>query len=204
MRSVSPQFFIKTHDNDRLTQKKQRSFLLMFALSCYHPPKRGMQKAYENAGKTSDYLFHSTDPTSLFLQTALAKVRTTSRSLARTQVSGTGPWINHQIIRDQFKVYDRALTWLSGHLVLSRTELDTKYPNMITDMLAEDATIRSHPYFSERAWLSGQDRVLPNLMCEYLRHGRLGAVIDEVLHLNNPEATENTSSSLSSSKLATS
>jgi hypothetical protein len=54
---------------------------------------------------------------------------------------------------------------------------------MVRLMLEEDDDIRRCPYYCEANWSPDQVRELPNLFSEFLHQGRLGRVIDDVLHL---------------------
>jgi hypothetical protein len=54
---------------------------------------------------------------------------------------------------------------------------------MVKRMQEEDDDIRRRHYYCEANWLGSQVGELPNLLSEFLHKGRLGQVIDNVLHL---------------------
>jgi hypothetical protein len=177
------------------------SDITMFGLYCARPPTPQMLQASAVMEQTSSYLFKSTDPTRLYLDSALAKVRNTSQILSQTKGNGTCPCAQLHKNRGLFLVYDGALAWLSAHYGVSKATLDSKYPNMMRDMLAEDSQVKSEPYYYVSNWATEQDHELPNLMSEFLHRGRLGPVIDEALGLDNSETKESTVDTSSASKL---
>jgi hypothetical protein len=127
---------------------------------------------------TSNYLFGSNDPPRIYLETSLAKLRTTLHILERT---------DHFFDQAEFKVYIHVVIWLSTNYGVSKTELDMKYPNMVADMLSELEAKKATRFGHIPFWVAGRHRELPNLMHELVHHGRLGAVIDEVLGLNTSQ-----------------
>jgi hypothetical protein len=155
----------------------------MFAFFIGRPPTRQMKKAQALMEKTEFYLFESSDPVAQYLERSLAAVRATISVLAVTEGNGTGPFARICFNRMMYAVYERTYVWLIEHWGMSEEVLAAKYPNMVKRMQEEDDDIRRHPYYCQANWSSGQVRELPNLLGEFLHKGRLGQVIDKVLHL---------------------
>jgi hypothetical protein len=85
--------------------------------------------------------------------------------------------------RCMYAVYERALVWLSEHQGMSQESLEAKYPGFITAMQEEDNQVRRALHYCPVDWAFDQDGTMPDLLTENLHRGRLGQVIDEVLHL---------------------
>jgi hypothetical protein len=86
---------------------------------------------------------------------------------------------NHRL---RYEFFERVFAWLLAHRRMSKEELDAKYPNLISDMQRQDEGLRTEPYYStdQVIWCATDPL---NLIGELLHKGRLGAAIDEVLHM---------------------
>jgi len=155
----------------------------MFALVVARPPTKQMQKAYRLDETTRGYLFNSTDPVAEYLERALELIRTTREVLDVTRGNGTGPCRRLWLLRLMYEVYDRTCRWLQQHRGFTKAALEAKYPGMVERMRREDEEFRKYEYHGEGIWVRIQKGEVPNLMSEFLHRGRLGEIIDEVLHL---------------------
>ena len=82
-----------------------------------------------------------------------------------------------------YGVYERTYVWLIEHWGMSEEALAAKSPNLVMRMREEDEDVRRLGHYCQAIWSRCQDRELPNLLSEFLHKGRLGRVIDDVLHL---------------------
>jgi hypothetical protein len=127
-------------------------------------------------------MFNSSAPTAAYLDEAFSRVRKTAAVLAVTKANGTAPNVIFGNHRSRYEFFGRVFTWLSAHRRMSKEELGAKYPNLISDMQRQDKGLRTEPYYSANQviWHTTDP---PNLVCELMHKGKLGAAIDEVLHV---------------------
>jgi len=155
----------------------------MFALYCARKPTLQMKKAYRLEKTTHDYLFESTDPVVQYLEHAGELIRTTREVLDVTHGNGTSSCMHFEVLRMTYEVYDRTFRWLQQHREFTKAALEAKYPGMVERMRREDEETRKGQRCCNATWVDYQEGEVPNLVSEFLHRGRLGEVIDEVLHL---------------------
>jgi hypothetical protein len=155
----------------------------MFSFVVARPPTPQMKKATALMQKTESYLFESSDPVAQYLEKSLAAVRVTIAVLAVTKGNGTSACARFHFFRQRFALYEQTYLWLIENREMSEEALAAKYPDMFSMMQEEDNNIWGGCLYCEANWSSGQVCELPNLLSKFLHKGRLGSVIDDVLHL---------------------
>jgi hypothetical protein len=154
----------------------------MFAFEYARPPTRAEKKAIRLYSNCENYIFYSTDSTSVYLEESMKWIEGIAPVLDKTEGQGTTTIGMYKTLNEYLFMIQRVIRWLQANRSLSSQEIKRKYPTLISDGLRE--------LKRKDSMMHQVDRQLPNLLSRVIHRDRLGDAIDEVLGLTGtPEAS---------------